>query len=101
MTAATSMGLGARGQDRSRAHMRRERHGFYGSQFYDLQCAKIMNSLGNEIETGTPNVSHCFFTSTFSCKNAKLISEKCWPDRSAGLIKNYKNKPLALTNLVN
>jgi len=67
--------------------MRRERHGFYGSQFYDLQCAKIMNSLGNEIETGTPNVSHCFFTSTFSCKNAKLISENCWPDRPPGHVR--------------
>ena len=51
-----------------------------------------MNSSGNEIETGTPNVSHCFFTSTFSCKNATLISENCWPHRSGAKSKIATNK---------
>jgi len=41
--------LGAGGRDRGRAHTRRER-----ARSYDFQCAKIMNSSGNEIVTGTP-----------------------------------------------
>jgi hypothetical protein len=41
--------LGAGGRDRGRAHTKRER-----AQSYDFQCAKIMNSSGNEIVTGTP-----------------------------------------------
>ena len=36
--------------------------------FYDLQCAKIMNALGNEIETGTPNVSLLFHFNFFMQK---------------------------------
>jgi hypothetical protein len=51
-----------------------------------------MNSLGNEIETGTRHVSDCFSTSTFSCKKARPISENCWPDWSAGQIKNYNKQ---------
>jgi hypothetical protein len=73
--------------------MRRESGtGFTVFYFYDLQCAEIMNSLGNEIETGTPDVSRCFFTSTFSCKNATPTSENCWPDWSAGHSKITTNK---------
>ena len=31
--------------------------------FYDFQCAKIMNSSGNEIETGTPRCKLLLFNS--------------------------------------
>src|SRR5215469_3205472 len=54
-------GLGAGGRDRGRAHTRRER-----PQLCDFQCAKIMNSSGNKIVTGTPKPKSLLFNSEIS-----------------------------------